>query len=400
MVVSGITKKCELADTSRGLRGLKNILVWLTPAYPARLNGIAKYAKTHGWYLTIQDKIVHGLSGWAGDGALVTMRNDPVMIDFVKNLRRRGVPVVDLTCNQPKMRIPRVIGDHAAIGEMAAEYFAEKNFKHSAWYSSDWMYIHKLRYDGFASHWDGDCPRRWVASEALPEGRLDNVRILSHWLKTMLKEAPKPLAVLAYDDSDAAQVLHVCLAEGISVPEEVAIIGIGNDEVVCEIQPVPITSVRHEGERTGFEGAALLDRLIDGQKAPVKSLMIKPTGIVERLSTDTVAVQSPFLREALRDIKMNLAKPMGIEQISARIGCPVRTLSELFAKELGHSCGKEINRQRIAKAKILLRDLNLNICEVSRECGFCDQAYFTNVFARLTGQTPKRFRMVLCGNAE
>lgn len=379
---------------------MKNILVWLTPAYPARLNGIAKYAKTHGWYLTIQDKIVHGLSGWAGDGALVTMRNDPAMIDFVKNLRRRGVPVVDLTCNQPKIRIPRVIGDHMAIGKMAAEYFKEKNFKHAAWYSSDWMHIHKLRYDGFASHWGCGTPMRWVASEALPEGRLDNVRILSHWLKTMLSKAPKPLAVLAYDDSDAAQVLHVCLAEGISVPEEVAIIGIGNDEVVCEVQPVPISSIRHEGERTGFEGAMLLDRLMDGRKAPAKSLMIRPTGIVERLSTDTVAVQSPLLRAALRDIKTNIARPMGVEQIADRIGCPVRTLSELFAKELGHPCGKEINRQRVAKARILLRDLNLNIGEVSRECGFCNQAYFTNVFVRLTGRTPKSFRAALRDIAE
>ena len=370
----------------------KHVLVWVTPAYPPRLNGIARYARAHGWHLTIEDRIAHRPVGWQGDGALVTVRDDPSMIRFVKALRRRCIPVVDLTFNHPELRLPRVSGDHAALGRAAAEHFAERNFRHAAWFSSGWLNIHRLRYEGFAAAWPGARPPRWVAAEFLPANRRDDLRALERALAARLAAAPKPLAVLAYDDADASRLLTVCRAARLAVPEEVAILGIGGDALVCENQEVPLSSVAHDQERTGFEGAALLGRLMDGAPAPAKPILIPPTGIITRASTDFLAVRSPALRRALAHIEEHIARPLGVEQIAAACGTPRRTLERLFETELGRSCGKEILRRRLVRAKLLLRNEGLSIQEVSAACGFCNQAYFSNLFRSAFGTPPRLWR--------
>ena len=371
---------------------MKHVLVWVTPAYPPRLNGIARYARAHGWYLTIEDRIAHRPVGWQGNGALVTIRDDPAMIQFVKSLRRRRIPVVDLTFNHPELRLPRVSGDHVALGRVAAEHFAARNFRHAAWFSSGWLNIHRLRYEGFASAWPGEPPTRWVAAELLPADRRDDLRVLARTLADRLAAAPKPLAVLAYDDADAARLLTVCRTARLAVPEEIAILGIGGDELVCENQEVPLSSVAHDQERTGFEGAALLDRLMDGADAPPQPILIPPAGVITRASTDFLAVKSPVLRRALAHIEANLSRPVGIEQVAAAVGIPRRTLERLFQDELGRSCGKEILRRRFAHARILLRNKSLSIQQIADACGFCNQAYFSNQFRAAFGQSPRLWR--------
>ena len=127
----------------------RHVLILVTPAYQPRLAGIARYARQHGWQLTILDRIARQPRGWKGDGVLVTMRDNPQIVAFVKSLRRRRVPVVDLTLNHPEIRLPRVSGDHFAMGQLARRHFEERNFHNFAWFSTNWLNIHKLRYDGF-----------------------------------------------------------------------------------------------------------------------------------------------------------------------------------------------------------------------------------------------------------
>ncbi len=373
----------------------KQVLVWVTPAYAPRLNGIARYAKAHGWHLTIADRLGRRPVGWRGDGALTTMRGGSGMASYVKELRRRRIPVVDLSFNHPEVKVPRVSGDHEAMGRLAGEHFRERNFKNAAWFSTGWLNIHKLRYQGLCEIFTSK-PPRWIIEEEIPERQRDDLRIVSKWLGVKLKEAPKPVAVLAYDDADASRVLSAALDAGLSVPEDVAILGIGGDTLICENQPVPLSSVEHDQERTGYEGAALLDKLMNGQKTadsrqrPVK--LIPPTGITTRASTDRMAVSSPVLRKALVFIKQTLSKPIGIDQIAEAIGTSRATLDRLFLSEMNRSAGKEILRQRISLAKSLLANEGLSIAQIAAECGFCNQAYLTNLFKATTGLTPLKYR--------
>ena len=370
----------------------RNVLILVTPAYQPRLAGIARYARLHGWQLTILDRIARQPRGWNGDGVLVTLRDNPETVAFVKSLRRRKIPVVDLTFNHPEMRLPRVSGDHAAMGRLAREHFEERNFHNFAWFSTNWLNIHRLRYDGFSNPSNLSNPKRWVFSEEAPSERLDDFAWFNRWLGKKLRDAPKPLALLAYDDADAARALGACLAAGLSVPDDVAILGIGGDRLICENQSVSISSIEHDQGRTGYEGAELLDHLMNGDQPPAKPILIPPRGITVRQSTDFIAAASPIVRKALEFIKANIARPIGLEQVSTEIGTSRATLARLFDSEFGRTVGKEILRQRIDLAKKLMSDNVLSIAEIAYRTGFCNPAYFTNTFRRETGLTPRTWR--------
>ena len=382
----------------------RNVLILVTPAYQPRLAGIARYARQHGWQLTILDRIARQPKGWNGDGVLVTLRDNPEIVAFVKSLRRRKIPVVDLTFNHPEMHIPRVSGDHAAMGRLARAHFTERNFRHFAWFSTNWLNIHKLRYTGFALSSNPPLTHsptptllhspthRWVFSEEAPPERLDDFAWFDRWLGKKLREAPKPLALLAYDDADAARALGACLAAGLSVPEDVAILGIGGDRLICENQSVPISSIEHDQGRTGYEGAELLDKLMDGKTPPRKPILIPPRGITVRASTDSIAATSPVVRKSLEYIRLHIGDTFGLTQIADAVGVSRATVSRLFEKELGRTVGAEILRQRLSIAKKLLKENTLSISEIAFRTGFCNPAYFTNTFRQATGQTPKSWR--------
>ena len=369
----------------------RNVLILVTPAYQPRLAGIARYARQHSWQLTILDRIARQPKGWDGDGVLVTLRDIPEIVAFVKSLRRRKIPVVDLTFNHPEMLLPRVSGDHAAMGRLAREHFNERNFRHFAWFSTNWLNIHRLRYEGFSGS-RLPLPPKWVFSDEAPAERPDDFAWFNRWLGRKLREAPKPLALLAYDDADAARALGACLAAGLSVPGDVAILGIGGDRLICENQSVPISSIEHDQGRTGYEGAELLDHLMDGEKPPRKPILIPPRGITVRASTDFIAAASPIVRHALEYIRSHIDESFGLTQIAAETETSRATVARLFEQELGRSVGAEILRQRMNLAKALLKGDTLSISEIAFRTGFCNPAYFTNTFRRETGLTPKSWR--------
>lgn len=376
---------------------MRHVIVWITPAYQVRLAGIARYARQKGWQLTILDRIARRPIGWNGDGALVTMRDNPEQIAFVKSMRRRQIPVVDLTMNHPELRIPRVSGDHAAMGRMAREHFESRNYRNFAWFSTTWQNVHRLRYEAFAGE-AGDVAR-WVLSEEAPPGKLDDFGWFDRWLGARIRTAPKPLAILAYDDADAARVLEACAYARVSVPEDVAILGIGGDRLICENQIVPLSSIEHDQGGTGYEGAKLLDRLMSGETPERNVILIPPRHITLRASTDFLASRSPYVHKALEYIRRNLEKSFGLAQVARHIGISKSTLSRIFLAETGRSLGDEILVERIALAKKLLASGSYTMAEVAFKAGFCNPPYFSNMFKRATGQTPKSWNRG-AGNVE
>ena len=370
----------------------RNVLVVISPVSGPRLAGVARYAKEHGWYLMVQDRPSALPLVWRYDGALITLRPDAVMADCVKRLRRAGTPVVDMTINRPDILLPRVTCDHAALGRLAAEHFAERDFRHSAWFSFGWTHVHNLRFEALATtcrRLGMDVPLKWIYADMASLDRFSDWHAFARSMGARLRAAPRPLAVLTYNESDAVRLLTVCREQSISVPEEVALLSIGNDPILCENQAVTLSSIDQNLERDGYEAAALLDRLMSGEPPPRAPLLVPPAGIVTRRSTDTRAVADPTLRRALELIGENLSRPCGAEQLAEALGLPRFRVDRLFASGLGRSVGAEILRQRIARAKLLLKDRTLTLSEIARQTGFCHSSHLSNTFKRVTGLSPK-----------
>jgi LacI family transcriptional regulator len=377
----------------------RDVLLATVPFSPWRSEGVRRFAREAGWNLLVGSSLMGGICGWRGDGAIVTMRGDQEILALVRRLRRRGVPVVDFTAEHPEIKVPRYCIDNGAVGRLAAEHFVERNFHHAAWFSTDWTPVHATRFNGLAERWgqlvaEGDIPLRWVLREGVPEQRWNDSRAVARWFAGLLHAAPKPLAVFCHGTADAARVVAECRSAGVAVPEEVAVLAAGDDQMTCENQTVPISCLRLDGERQGYGAAALLARLMDGEAPPCEPIAMRPGGIVVRASTDMMAVADPIVAKALAIIASNLSYPWGVAQLCRELGVGPRRLCRHFTAELGRAPGAEILRQRLARAKSLLRDTNLPLAAVAERCGICHAPYLTNLFRRHFGLTPRAWRHV------
>ncbi|HRR32842.1 MAG TPA: DNA-binding transcriptional regulator [Kiritimatiellia bacterium] len=378
-----------MTRTRKSLRQ-RNILI-LMEWYDHRIRqGIGQYARTHNWHLTVNERALIP-SGWEGDGILTVFHRRR---DFVRYLRGVKVPIVDMGLYRPDIPLPRVVGDHRRIGALAAEHFAERGFKHTAWFSAERSPIQALRLEGFASGCSTQglaAPYRWLWEE-VADGSPDDWQLVRRWLGRLLRRAPKPLAVFAYNDYDASNVEDVCREVGIAVPEEVAILGVDDNELICLNQPVPLSSIAHDLTRVGYDAAELIDRLIDGAPPPVTPLLIPPTGVVLRQSTDLSAVSIPAVRAAMRFIKENLSNSFGIEEVAAAVGVSRSTLDRLFIQHLNRSVHKEVQRARLSSVKHHLLNTDLSVAEIARRTGFCHAQYLNNLFRHVESMTPRVYR--------
>ena len=369
----------------------KNVLVMVSPMSFPRTEGIARYAREHDWNLMIQDRLGYHPLAWNGDGVIATIRSDPVTFSCISRLMKRGVPVVDLTISRPDVAVPRVTSDHTAIGRLAAEHFRERNFRNAVWFSVGWGAVHAMRFKGLQEGLERT-PLKWVLAESLPTSRQNDWSSFTKWLRGAFAAAPKPVAALTYDEADGARLLNAALELDISVPEELAILTIGDNRTICENQSVPLSSIDQNLERGGYEAAALLDRLMSGQRPPKKPILVPPLGVIVRRSTEVIAVSDPTVRKAMEFISKRLAQPIGSPQIADALGVRRPVLDTLFREHLCHSVGEEIRRQRFARAKLLLETTNMSVAAIAAETGYCSPSHFANTFRDATGVSPRAWR--------
>ena len=234
-----------------------NVLLALGRYNPRMHRGVARFAGQHNWHLNAQMAYSGQLPlGWSGDGIITLLDTQKELIDFVQAAK---VPVVDLSIIRSEVVVPRVAGDHCLIGSLAAEHFIERGFRHFVWFSPFNDMAAQLRLRGFAETLArvGAACESWVF-ESKPDEHRDEWTDKCEFLEHRLKMVSKPVAVFAFCDIDAANVLDACSNVGLAVPDEVAILGTDNNELICESVRVPLSSVNHDLEGVGYEGAALL----------------------------------------------------------------------------------------------------------------------------------------------
>ena len=366
------------------------VLVLISADSPQRFQGIARLAGECGWHIRTERRAVPPKE-WSGDGLLTMLDGSRELMAFARRIRQRGIPIVDLMEQCPSFDAIRVTGDDREIGSLAAQHFNERDFKHAAFFSVLHNHTHDLRLDGFRHAWNGSTIESWIWPDATGGSR-DDWRGMDTWLVTKLRSAQKPLAVFAWNDYDATHVLNACRLAELKVPDEVAILGVDNNPVICEHQSVHLSSIAHDHERIGYTAAATLERMMCGGIPSRPVTRIKPSGVVARESTETFAVYDKNLMPAIEFIKRNLAHPLGAAQIAAALNMPRIRLDRMFAARLGHSAGAEIARRRIAEAKRLLLKTDLPLSGIASRCGYCHASFFIKSFKKATGLTPQAWR--------
>jgi LacI family transcriptional regulator len=207
-----------------------------------------------------------------------------------------------------------------------------------------------------------------------------------------LKQLPKPVGLMGCYDIRAREVLDACMLAGLAVPDEVAVIGVDNDDLICELAEPRLSSVIPNAHRTGYEAAALLERMLAGERVPPGAYLIPPVGIVTRHSTDMLAVDDPHVAAALRFIRERACDGINVEDVVAAVPLSRRVLETRFKQLTSRTPHAEIQRVQIDRVKQLLTETELTLEAAAHRCGFRHSEYMSVVFKRITGMTPGRFR--------
>jgi LacI family transcriptional regulator len=362
--------------------------------YDYRLHrGIEKYAQQHGWHLysdVTKEKVIPW--GWEGDGILAWLGVGDDLAEFVVQAKK---PTIDFSFRRTHLPFPRVLVDHGRAGQMAAEHFLARGLARFVFYSGadNWAFeetghgfVQALKDRGHECIWI-----RWHHSPAFTTGRLQWQHKRS-WLASQLRNAPKPLGLFAASDDHALDVLETCESANLSVPEQVSIIGMDNSLLAVDAMRTPISSIDPNMEAVGYRGAELLDQLMQGHPAPKEPIRISPAGLVERKSSDLVAVNHNGVAKSLRFLLEHYNELIGVEDLAKAAAMSRRALHRAFLKNLGRPPGHELQRVRIERAKKLLAETNQKMEAVANMCGYQNANSFWSAFKQTTGMSPKKYR--------
>lgn len=283
---------------------------------------------------------------------------------------------------------PAVTEDHAAVGRMAAEHFLDRGYRQFGFVST-WRYPYAAaRGQAFAQALSA--VGRSVYTHTPP--RTLDPRRLMNALDAWIAALPRPIAVFAVNDSLGLQVLAACRRLGVSVPHELAVVAAGNDLDVCSLSWPPLSSVAIPFERIGYEGAALLRRIIAGQADPDVCLVVPPQGVVTRQSSETCAVDDPVVARAIRFISEHACDPVSVRDVAEHVGYSHRRLLERFQRATGRSLHEQIRRVQLNRAMRLLDETAMPVRDVALACGWRDGKQIGRIFRQHLRLTPGDFR--------
>ncbi|MEM6469951.1 MAG: XylR family transcriptional regulator [Planctomycetota bacterium] len=363
------------------------------------LEGISRYRieKQH-WtvQLDLRDLMTgppQWLRSWEGDG-LITRDTTPEMLEVI---RETGLPTVNLGDIRDELSLPSVKNDHLGIGKLAANHLADKGIEHFAFAGFGDHAWSQRRLIGFqaglsergAIRGDDEVSVHqsdWGKAEKI--GWQDQQAELVEWVQRL----PKPIGLFACNDLRGQHVLEACQTAGIRVPDEIAVLGVDNDQVMCDFCEPPLSSVIPAAERIGYEAAKMLDQLMQKQPIETTHQKVMPLGIAERLSTDVMAIDDEDVAAAIRMIRFRACEGLTVSDILDEVPIARSSLERRFRHYLGRSPQAEIRRVQIKRACQLLRDTELSLVKISRLTGFKHAEYFSVVFKREVKQTPGRYR--------
>jgi LacI family transcriptional regulator len=285
----------------------------------------------------------------------------------------------------PKV-FPRVGIDEHAVGRMAAEHFLERGFRQFAVAGMAGHVYSAQRLEGYRS---ALTTRGFDCTDLDPVVDLTNA---TQSIAPRLAELPRRTAIYCCNDTRAQHVIAAAEKIGRRVPEDLAVLGTDNDELTCLLVAPTLSSVMISGERIGQSAAELAARLADGHAPPREPILIPPSGIAERESTDVIAPTDPAVAIAMRILADRFAEPIDADQIVQGTAMSRRSLERRFRETLGHGIFETLRQIRVRQARHLLVSTDIPLKEIATRCGFSDQYRFSTVFRQLTGKAPGVYR--------
>lgn len=387
-MVNPAPKVALLIETSRGYgRGL--------------LRGITKYSRLYGpWQFLLTpgdfEQIVPRMKDWGGNGIIARVMDKRTASLILK----AGVPCVLLDLPEKHAirsatKLPPFIelaSDSQGAAAMAAEHLLEKQFNHFGfvgYHGQVWSnkreaaFVEHVRKSGFEVHVyrppvTKNLPMRWENEEA----------ILTQWLLSL----PKPIGLMACNDQRGRELLEACESAEIPVPEKIAVVGVDNDELLCELSYPPLSSVVLNTEQGGFYAAKALDEMMQGHRPTFQRLTVAAIRVMERRSSEVVAIDDSEVAAALQYIHTQPFKELTVTRIVNSIAVSRRSLELKFRQLLGRTILQEIHRVRLDRARNLLQETDLSIPQIAETVGFTTGSYLIQVFREEVGMTPAKYR--------
>jgi LacI family transcriptional regulator len=358
------------------------------------LEGVISYVREHeSWsiYLPEQrrgEQPPAWLDRWRGDGIIARIEN----AEIAAAVERMGLPVVDVSAARTLPAVPWVETDDVAIAQAAFDHLAERGFRRLAFCGeprfnwSNWRAEHFERIAKQAGCEVWSYPSRGRAGRTVSWNQEHTD--LSAWVRRL----PRPVGIMACYDIKGQQLLDVCRNLDIAVPEQVAVIGVDNDHLICELCMPPLSSVIPNTHRTGYLAAELLDQLMSGKPVAQITHLIPPWGILTRRSTETWAIEDRDVAAALRFIREYACDGIHVGQVLREVPLSRRVLESRFVRLLGRTPHEEITRVKIERVKQLLRETDLPLKAIAQRTGFSSEDYLSVAFKRVDGRAPSEFR--------
>ena len=371
------------------------------------LRGILDYSRRYGhWSIHITPGDIRNMSlpdmkSWGGNGIIARVTS----IEVAQSIVAAKIPAILvglddhwLEGNSPLARFPELKSNSYAIGQMAAEYYLEQKYAYYAFIGEvedrTWSqvrqnaFLTRLAEAGYACHLYHPPPKE-ESDWGIEQKRL------RAWRRSL----PKPVALFTSTDARGRQILEACLVERISVPEQVAVLGVDNDEVMCGISNPPLSSIVMDTKRGAYRAAELLDSIMkhksrrnEKRKAEKEIVYYEPLHIVSRRSTGVMHIEDPVVSQALRYIAEFAVKGINVADVVRHVVVARRTLEIKFRTILGRSLHDEIKRVKLLQVKMFLLNSQLPIAEIAVLCGFESVSHMKQSFQKEFGKRVSSFR--------
>lgn len=368
------------------------------------LRGIVRYSRLHGpWSLYVApghlEQALPKAKSWSGTGIIARIRSP----EMARQIRATGLPFVASSLDEFRSpergdRFGEIRTNSAGIAQMAATHLVDRSLRHFAFcgfHGCAWSAGREEAFSQYLSDrgFPGQAHRielgNWMHLPNWIEDWEHEQKILLAWLKSL----PKPVGLMACNDICGREVLQACSAAGLRVPDDVAVVGVDNDELMCELSNPPLSSIALDVEKAGYEAARLLDSLMSGHLAEERVVQVEPVYVVPRQSSEVMAPDDPSVGTALQFIRNHAGRPISVPHVIDQAGVSRRTLERRFSRALGRSISSEITQCRLERAKRLLLETDLPSYRVAAAAGFGTSKTFNRVFRRAAGVSPQRFRL-------
>lgn len=397
------TQRAEAVSRARGTPQVALLVETSTEFGRGLLRGILRYSRLHGpWSLLVAPghlgSALAQLGRWRADGIVARLQS----ADLRQVLRSTRAPLIASTLDEapglaPAGNLGEIRTNAAAIAQQAAEHLIEAGFRRLAFcgfQGSDWSLAREHAFLRYAADHGYPCDHHRIARAGwLQEPRwISTAQHQQPELMRWLQALPKPVGLMACNDVCGREVLQACAAGTLRVPDDVAVVGVDNDEMMCELSSPALSSVELGTEAAGYAAAALLDRLMRKEAAAGERIVVEPRRVLARGSSDVIALEDALVAAALRFMREHAKERLDVGDVVRSLGVSRRTLERRFLAALGRGISSEIARYHLQRAERLLLETKLPTYQVAAEAGYGSVKSLRRAFLRYTGHTPERFR--------